>query len=65
MKFRKIGFGTPINERILLYWEGSKHIEVGMIVWDDVGADSHLLSDDERLSVEPSHWMYLPEVIGD
>ena len=30
-KFQKIGFFTPLNEEILLYWEKTKHIEDGIL----------------------------------
>lgn len=64
IKFTKIGFGTPINEKILLFWENSKHIEDGTLIWcEDGDGFTHMLFDGECLNDEPTHWMYLPEVI--
>ena len=65
IKFKKIGFGTPLDERVLLFWENSQHIEDGRIIWTDDGKSfSHILFDGERLNDEPTHWMYLPEVVN-
>lgn len=61
MKFIKIGFGTPLNENILLYWERSKHVEDGKLYLDE-GSIFHTLFDGESLNDQPTHWCYIPEV---
>jgi hypothetical protein len=61
MKMSKIGFGTPINENILLYWENSNHFEDGQLFIED-GEIYHCLFDGESLNDSPTHWCYLPEV---
>lgn len=64
IKFKKIGFGTPVGETILLYWEKSRHIEDGTIILtEDMKGFTHILFDGERLNDEPTHWMYIPEVV--
>lgn len=62
MKFHKIGFGTPLNETIMLYWKNLNHVEDGDLYVDDYGNLCHYLFDGESLSTEPSHWNYMPEV---
>ena len=61
--FTKIGFGTPMNEYVLLYWDKTGHVEDGrLFVIDDDNNISHCLFDGERLNDEPTHWMPKPEV---
>ena len=65
VKFTKIGFGTPLQERVLLFWKESQHIEDGQLIWNADGATfTHILFDGQCMDDEPTHWMYLPEVIG-
>lgn len=61
-KFYKIGFGTPLNESILLFWEKSRHVEDGVLYLDDDGQIYHYLFDGESLNDEPTHWMYMPDI---
>ena len=63
IKFTKIGFGTPLNETILLFWEKSKHIEDGMLSYNEDGGLTHMLFDGEQLNDQPTHWMYIPEIL--
>lgn len=63
MKFSRIGFGTPMNETILLYWEKTGHIEDGQLwFYGEDNEIGHSLFDGESLNDNPSHWMYIPEV---
>ena len=64
-QFQKIGFFTPLNEEILLYWEKTKHVEDGVLFVRADGEMGHYLFDGESLNDEPSHWMYLPKVEND
>jgi len=61
MKLYRIGFGTPLDEGILLYWEDTGHIEGGEL-WIHSDMLGHTLDNGESLMTEPSHWYYLPEV---
>lgn len=54
MKFNKIGFGTPLNETILLYWENSKHVEDGILFFDDDHEIKHCLFYGQSLNEEPT-----------
>lgn len=63
--FGKIGFGTPVGERILLYWEKTGHIEDGELYITVEGEIDHVLFDGESLNDAPSHWMYIPGVEDD
>jgi hypothetical protein len=60
--FRKIDFGTPIRERVLLYWERTGHIEDGELYFTEEGQLRHILFDGETLNDEPTHWMNVPKV---
>jgi len=63
MKLSKIGFATPLNEDLILYWERSGHIERGRLEFDSEGELTHYLSfDGGQLNEEPSHWMEIPQV---
>jgi hypothetical protein len=52
---------APINEKILLYWLKSQHIEDGRILMNE-GNRYHILFDGESLNDEPNLWMYIPKV---
>ena len=52
---------APINEKILLYWLNSQHIEDGRILTNE-GKRYHILFDGESLNDEPNLWMYIPKV---
>lgn len=60
--FRPIGFGAPFEERILLYWDKSKHVEDGILWLSDNGYFRNTLFDGESLNAQPTHWMPMPEV---
>ncbi len=61
MEFSKIGFGTPVEERLILYWEKTGHIEDGILYFDDDHKLSHYLFDGECLNDEPTHYALYPE----
>lgn len=61
-KFQKINANTPIDTRILLFWDKSKHIEDGMIRFIPNKGWTHTLFDGEMLNAHPTHWMPIPEV---
>lgn len=66
MKFSKIGFGTPLREDVILYWNKSEHIERGILDFDSEGELTHYLSfDGGQLNDEPTHWMEIPKVEND
>lgn len=54
---------APIDTRILLYWERSKHMEDGELHNDDHGKQYHVLFDGEQLNDHPSHWSPIPDGI--
>ena len=61
--FKKIGFGTPLNETVLLYWDKTGHVEDGYLYYDLDGEHLfHCLFDGEALNDQPTHWMPMPEV---
>ena len=57
----KIGFGTPLEETVLLYWERTGHFEDGTLYYDEDGELRHYLFDGESLNEEPSHYALIPK----
>lgn len=51
----------PGDDRVLLYWQRTGHIEDGELVRLDDGRVHHILFDGETVNENPSHWMPLPE----
>lgn len=60
IELSKIGFGTPLEETVLLYWENSGHFEDGTLYYDDDGKLRHYLFDGECLNDEPTHYTMIP-----
>lgn len=59
--FRGVGFGTPVYETLVFYWEEEKQLRVGKVYYKN-NTFYFYTDDDTKIYENPSHWKYGDEI---